>query len=110
MANGQIKGARNAGKGARIGYMKRLMVIIITLLTLLIFSGCAARISNVMRSWKGHHYSDLIASWGPPQQVFDDGKGGRLLIWSSVRSWTLPGQTRTNTIGNATIYDNYIWG
>ncbi|MFZ6033199.1 MULTISPECIES: hypothetical protein [Melioribacter] len=75
--------------------MKKIIVI-----SFIIFfiSGCAARINEVMNSWMYHHYSDLIASWRPPQEVFDDGYGGRILIYSTYIS------------GNATIYDNYIWG
>lgn len=75
----------------------------------ILFSGCA-HINEVMQSWDGSHYSDLIASWGPPQQVFDDGQGGRILIYTEERQWTSPGQSRTYTTGRATAYDNYIWG
>ncbi len=88
---------------------KRWMVVLL-LLAPLLSNGCAARNSNAMRAWEGRHYSDLIASWGPPQQVFDDGAGGRMLIWTSSRSYTTPGKSETQADGNATIYDDYIWG
>lgn len=90
--------------------MKRVTLLLITTLALAISSGCAARINKVMASWERHHYSDLIASWGPPQQVFDDGAGGRILVWTATRSYTVPGQATTHTTGSATAYDNYIWG
>jgi len=90
--------------------MRRLVLSFLVVLVLVLFSGCAGQINNIMRSWEGHHYSDLIASWGPPQQVFDDGFGGRILVWTSVRSFTSPGQATTYTTGTATAYDNYIWG
>ena len=67
-------------------------------------TGCAARINRVMSSWQGHHFSNLIARWGPPQQVFDDGYGGRILIWTAQRSYT--------TSGTSTTYGTdygYIW-
>jgi hypothetical protein len=34
MADGQIKGVGNAGKGAKIGYMKKFEVVLILLLVL----------------------------------------------------------------------------
>lgn len=72
-------------------------------------SGCA-HINGIMRSWEGHHYSDLIGSWGPPQQVFDDGAGGRILVYATNRAWVVPGTATTQTTFNATADDNYIWG
>ncbi len=68
------------------------------------------RINNAMASWEGHHYSDLIMSWGPPQQVFEDGSRGRILIWTAVRSYTAPGRAVRTTSVRATAHDNYIWG
>jgi len=84
--------------------------ILLILLAFLIFNGCVARINKAMSSWENHHYSDLIASWGPPQQVFDDGQGGRILVYAIRRQWTSPGKSTTRTIGSATIWDDYIWG
>ncbi len=91
--------------------MKRVAAVTITVGILLGLSGCASgRISKAMNSWMGHHYSELIGSWGPPQQVFDDGNGGRILIWTQIRSYTVPGQSMTQSYGQATLYDDYIWG
>jgi len=77
------------------------------LLCVLFFSGC---ISQIMTSWENHHYGELIGSWGPPQQVFNDGYGGRILVYTESRAWVSPGKSNTYVTGNATIYDNYIWG
>jgi hypothetical protein len=72
---------------------------------LLSTTGCFSnRINSVMRSWEGHHYSELVMSWGPPQAVYDDGQGGRMLVWTVVRQWTTPGTAVTSTTGQATIY------
>ena len=91
--------------------MKKLAVLLLTTLALLMTAGCASRsINKVMASWERHHYSALIASWGPPQQVFDDGAGGRILVWTITRSFTVPAQATTHTTGSVTAYDNYIWG
>lgn len=90
--------------------MKKIIFIILTVFLCFVFYGCAANINKAMNSWMGYHYSDLIAKWGPPQQVFDDGQGGRILIYNMNRSWTVPGTQSTYTYGHATIWDNYIWG
>ena len=91
--------------------MRRYRAITLAIVMLLSQSGCAAnRISNAMNSWVGVHYSKLVMAWGPPQQVFDDGQGGRMLLYTQTRQWTTPGQAVTNTTGQATIYDNMIWG
>ena len=89
--------------------MLRLRIMVLISCSI-ILSGCAGRINNIMSSWEGSHYSDLIASWGPPQSVFEDGSGGRILVYTQVRSWTAPGSSVTRTTGTATVYDNYIWG
>ena len=86
----------------------RRMVALVGLSALL-FPGCA-HVNSVMQSWEGHHYSNLMARWGPPQQVFDDGMGGRILVYTTNRSWVVPGTATTRTTFNATGYDNYIWG
>ena len=70
----------------------------------------SARINNTMNSWVGAHYSQLVMSWGPPQSVYEDGSGGRLLVYTAARQWTTPGQIATTTTGHATVYDNMIWG
>lgn len=78
---------------------------------LVLNSGCfAKRINSAMASWVGHHYSGLIMSWGPPQGVYEDGAGGRILVWTATRSVTTPGEATTRTSGHATVYDDYIWG
>jgi hypothetical protein len=87
-----------------------MKINIFALLCIFLFAGCVGHINEVMNSWMNHHYSDLIESWGPPSQVFDDGQGGRILIYSENRSWTVSGSAHTRTTANATIYDNSIWG
>ena len=88
--------------------MKRLMIILI--LIFLLSSCITANINKMMKSWETHHYGELIAKWGPPQQVYNDGYGGRILIYTSQRQFSTPGKSTTYTTGKATVYDNYIWG
>lgn len=47
---------------------------------------CSARINKQMGSWMGQHESELIASWGPPDRVIEDGHGGRILAWVAERA------------------------
>jgi len=90
--------------------MKRPIVLVgVLLLIAVAVSGCAT-INSTMRSWEGQHYGYLITQWGPPQQVFDDVDGGRILVYAANRAWVVPGTARTTTAFSATAYDDLIWG
>jgi len=86
--------------------MKRLVVGALAVVAL----GACASTTKVMESWQGHNANELLASWGPPQQVFSDGRGGRVFVYTSQRSWTTQGSSRTHT--NIQLYDygDYISG
>lgn len=85
-------------------------VVLTAMLLVAAVSGCAGRVNKVMQSWQGANYADLIMSWGPPQRIYDDGNGGRILVYTSSRSWTTPGQSVTSTSVQAQAYGNTIWG
>jgi hypothetical protein len=69
----------------------------------LLLSGCASQVNKVMDSWVGHHQSEVIAEWGPPQSTASDGKGGTILIYGNyVNLGQQPGQARTDYYGNTT--------
>lgn len=88
----------------RRAILMRPAILLLTALVLaLATAGCAARINQMMASWMGLHYSDLIAQWGPPQQVLDDGSGGRILVYTAVRRYSTPGHA-------VTTYDPGIGG
>ncbi len=84
--------------------MARPSVRLVLLASLSLFTACAAHVDETMRSWEGHQFSDLVASWGPPQQVFDDGSGGKILVYAGKRRWTSPGQATTTTTGSVYGY------
>ena len=90
--------------------MKRVVAISSVLLLLVVLTGCAARMNKVMLSWQGRNFNDVMASWGPPDQVFDDGSGGRVMVWTASRSYTIPGSSTTQTTGTATAAGNTVWG
>jgi hypothetical protein len=90
--------------------VKRLRILLCTLI-LAGATGCFGnRINNVMSSWTGSHFSSLIMAWGPPSEVYDDGAGGRILIYTSQRQWATPGSATTTTNASAQSQGNYIWG
>jgi hypothetical protein len=39
-----------------------------------------------LQSWVGHQVSELVASWGPAEQVVYVGDGNRMFVWSSIRT------------------------
>ena len=86
-----------------------LIVVLIIVLAFSFISGCAS-INKTMQSWVGNHQSDLIASWGPPQQVMDDGRGGRIFIYPTTRSLTSPGHSTTTVTGSAYGSGSYAYG
>ena len=62
----------------------------------------------IMHSWVGSNISDLIRSWGPPQQVVSDGAGGKIYIWSSHVKIPLEEEKREGSahrIGNSIYYE-----
>ncbi len=69
------------------------------LLVALLVTGCAS-INESMRKWQGHHISEVMASWGPPSAVVDDGLGGKIYTWGSTRHWSTPGSAQTHVYGN----------
>jgi hypothetical protein len=88
----------------------RAGVALCLLLALAAGAGCAMGMSNTMDSWMGHHFSEVVGSWGPPQQIMDIGEGNRLFIWIEDRSYTTPGTTTTTQTGNATMAGNTAYG
>lgn len=80
-----------------------------TLIIALTLSGCSS-INKTMESWMGHHQSDLVASWGPPQQVITDGQGGSIFVYTANRAFTSPGSSTTTVVGSASGYGNRAYG
>ena len=96
------------------GIDRRLDMRKLTIVGLLFFAciatACAGRINNMMRSWEGHALPELIAKWGPPQQVFADGRGGQVFVYTQTRSFTVPGHATTTTNMNGYTDGSNIYG
>lgn len=81
--------------------MKKTAILgLIFLVPLYFLVGCG-QISKTMQSWVGHSSNELISSWGPPSQVFDDRNGGKVFVYAESRSWVQPGTSTTYTTANA---------
>jgi len=62
----------------------------------------ASTISRFMDSWVGHYQSELIAYWGPSTKIVSDGKGGKIIIYESLKgTW---GNERDKRIVGGTHY------
>jgi hypothetical protein len=61
---------------------------LVCLFILLALAGCMdyPRMNKVVDTWKGAHFSELIASWGIPELILDNQQGGNIYVWSSVIS------------------------
>ena len=90
--------------------MRREARLLLALAPLLLTGCITGRMNAMMESWVGHPSADLLMQWGPPQGVYDDGEGGRILVYTATRQWTTPGQATTTTTAQATAYNNMIWG
>src|SRR2546427_1328011 len=100
----------NATLTERVRPMKKRAFLLLVMLVAMTGTGCVAHINEMMESWKGHNISELIASWGPPQQIIDVGDEGKIYVWAKVRSFTSPGTATTTTTENATAFGNTAFG
>jgi hypothetical protein len=80
----------------------------VSLLAIVLLTGCiTGRINDQMNSWVGHPVAELVMAWGPPQAVYDDGQGGRIVVYTNERKFTTaPATSTTSTTFNATVYNN----
>lgn len=63
----------------------KLYNIALLLVICCIVGGCNFHISRTSRnSWIGHHYSELVDKFGEPEQILEDGTGGKILSWSTI--------------------------
>jgi hypothetical protein len=89
--------------------MKKFISLIFFLLMLLSLIGCTSRMNQIMASWEGQDANDLIANWGPPTQVMDDGSGGKILCYQQTGAIYVPRTTTGSaySYGGATSFNTY---
>jgi hypothetical protein len=62
----------------------------------------ASTINRMMDSWVGHYQSELIAQWGPPTKTVSDEKGGKIIVYESLKgTW---GNQRDKRVVGGTHY------
>jgi len=71
---------------------------IIVLLAFVFMAGCQSP-EQIAASWEGSNINELIASWGPPTQVIDNGPEGRIMAWRKGGSVQMPGTASTSYYG-----------
>ena len=54
---------------------------ILSLAIIGLLTSCTSK-KEVMKSWVGESKQNLIISWGPPEQIIEDGEGGEILAYS----------------------------
>lgn len=58
--------------------------------------------NEIMSSWVGASEGQLYRLWGPPTEVFDDGHGGKIVVYREGRSVSSPGSITTHTTFDGT--------
>ena len=75
---------------------KRSASTVLLLLCSIVSLGCAARINKMMATWEGQPVTELVAKWGPPTSVVDDGNGGKILTYTTfVTTYHEPAKSQT---------------
>ena len=74
--------------------LERISIAVLVFVCLAFVPGCAL-VDSKMKAWVGKHESELIASWGAPTYVHEDGRGGTLLVYEHVETYTTPGHSTT---------------
>jgi hypothetical protein len=82
--------------------MKRALLLLPLVAAL---TGCGS-VNALMESWEGNEARDLVVAWGPPTQVYSDGKGGAVLVYVFTDTWTTPAHSDTRTTAQATAVDS----
>lgn len=86
--------------------MRRATRVLLTLTGGLLLQGCVS-MSQVMASWEGSTVDQLIESWGPPSQVFGDGKGGHVIVYLESSTYTEPAHSSTRTSAQPSSWDGH---
>lgn len=86
--------------------MKKLL----TVLALVFVVGCESEnLQEIAASWEGSNVNNLIASWGAPNQVIDNGSDGKIMVWRKSSSFQMQGRADTTYIGSS-AYTTYYPG
>src|SRR5678815_2986941 len=87
--------------------MTKGSLAIVSIVLLVLTTSCVSWVDRMMTSWMGYSISDLIASWGPPQETFDLGEEGKIYTWAEVKIFSGSMTTTTTHLpsgGSRTSY------
>ena len=84
--------------------MKTLSHILIAIALLTLVGSITP--DDAMKPLLHHPKADVIAAWGPPDNVISDGAGGEAWTYFIHRQWTTPGHAETTVTGNANTFGN----
>lgn len=89
----------------------KAIILIAAAISLYFSSVSCVSTKKTMNSWVGHTESEVIIAWGPPNQVTNDGNGGKILIYSSqVTTYTAPGTVYNNGYGGVNYTNPQTYG
>jgi len=63
-----------------------------------------SQFDKMINDWEGRNINDLIAELGPPNQLLDDGQGGKILIYTSTKNIHSYGDSFTTYQGSGQTY------
>ena len=90
----------------------QLAIVALSVSLVALNTGCATSSGSLSGAhtfeWAGRNYLDLLATNGIPNSIYEDGKGGRVLIYSNTVS---PPPVATLEINKSRrlIDETYIW-
>ena len=64
-------------------------------------AGCAPSTQEIIDAWMGRHKNELIAQYGPPTSVIDNGPQGQIWVYRFSSSYARPGSSTTTVTGSA---------
>lgn len=72
---------------------------LVAVVSVVVLSGCVSvgALNSKMSAWQGRSADELVAEWGPPQQVMQaaENPADKILIYTLERTWTDPGYVST---------------
>jgi hypothetical protein len=67
-------------------------------------------INKAMNSWMNYHYSSLLSAWGNPTNIYNDGAGGLVIVYSYTTTVPLiMPKSKTRTYGTGNIRNDEIF-
>jgi len=79
-------------------FIKHSFPMVCTVVGLMLsLSACttAEQMDAKISAYEGNHIDRVLADFGPPTQVLDDGRGGKIYTYDLSQAYYMPGTTQT---------------